>query len=386
MNMRASSMVGVTVFAVAVWCGRAALAQGRIDDKSAMPPSATAPKSDKPKVPDDRETTPRSTLIDLRPKFVAGRTTRFSFDMDSANKLKSQSTPELDQDQTQSQKMWLALKVLKSGTDGSEIELAVERISVSLKTPDGDFSADSAVPATTVPKPGQQSPRTPAKPPQRRQTTQPGTPAQTPGSRQPAQPSQPADPLAGLTDVDMQKVMEEHVRTAATTRMKIVTDPAGNIVSVTGGESLSGGGMSAAGLGGGLVGGMGLNPSALANWVVAGVGRSTPAKVGETWSTSGGLAGTPVGGFTMITKNTLVSASRDMANISFDGLTESSSAGTQPGGFQLRSAKYVGTYQWDTGRGELAGMTANMDTVIDAAVLGQATLTAKQKVRVERLR
>lgn len=382
----------VTGLAMSVACATAA-AQSK-----GTPPSLPPTPPGTPASPSSDRTL---STVDLRPRFVSGRSTRYVLEIDSNNRLRSTSSTDLDQDQQQRDALSLVLRVKEAGAGGAVLELVYERVRSSLKTPDFDISADSAAAPSGSNKPGTSSSpgATPSGKPTSTPTSRPATkpataPSGKPGSpgspsAQPQQPAGPRDPLADIADINMQELLRQHVAQIAGTVLTIKTDAGGNITSVTGGERLSGGGLGAlAGLSGLGGAGAGLNPSAVANWVVGGVGAPADVRVGQTWSTSANLAGTPVGSFELRTRSTLSSALAGQAQIAFKGQAEtnSSSALVLPG-FQLRSASYSGTAQWDTRQGELAGMNAVTNVAISGNVGGLAAeLTSRQTVKVTRER
>lgn len=329
-----------------------------------------------------RQTTPGAAGVDLRARFVAGRVTRYVMEMISANALKSSSTPELNQDQTQEERIELVLKVKSASAEGAEIELAYERLVAKLKTPDGEFSADSA--AKTGAKPGQR----PATTPGQKTSGRPGSKRSAPApSAAPATTPATTPGLDEFASLDMNDALKQYVDGAAGTVLTIKTDGAGNLVSVTGGGQLGGGALSGLGGGGGLGGGMmGANPNAMANWVVGGLGAPGSVQVGQKWTTSSSLQGTPLGAFGMNTTYTLRSANGGQARVEFRGNAEgqSAAASLMPG-FQLKGASYSGEATWDAREGELAGMTASTDVSLGGNVGGiAAEMTAKQRVKVTR--
>jgi hypothetical protein len=194
------------------------------------------------------------------------------------------------------------------------------------------------------------------------------------------------------------------------TKLTMKLDRDGNIKSVSGGESLAGGGASGlegllAGLGKGAggMGGVPLPTSSNAGpmgWVITGPAQKSSVHVGETWTNNDSLSGTPIGGFTMMTKHTCKSASPTSANFSFSGRADAQSSGQGDGGgaglggllggFALKESSYGGTYTWDTGRGELKEMTSTLNTRIEqgsggAGGAGSTQLTGETRVNVRRV-
>jgi hypothetical protein len=310
--------------------------------------------------------------VDLRTKFKAGQQTRYIFEQNSKNAVKSLDgtggAAETVQEQQQSERIGLLLKVVESGDAGATIQVVYESIKLTLKTGDDTMEFDSTkvkpAPKTTTPA---KTPATPGKP---------GTQAPTSGD--------PMDPLQQFADKDP---LELIVGPMVGTTVTVKTDKNGAITSVSGGEGLGGG---LGGLGGMAGGGLLPSPSQMANWLVAGMGGKSSARVGETWTNSDALSGTPVGAFTMKTQHTLKSASAGWANLAFTGRVEPPSESSQPGDTgmsagQVKSASYTGTYVWDTRAGALAEMNTTMSVVLDGGLLGaKSRLSADTTVKVKR--
>lgn len=334
-------------------------------------PAATSPSSETPK-----PAVPQAGIVDLRPRFLAGRQTRYVLEIESSNALRSASTPDLDQDQKQKDRITLAVRVKTATPEGATVEIVYERVEASLKTPDMDISADSAaIPPAKKPK---NPPQTPAK-------------KSTPKQNQPgqSQPPTPAD-LDAIAEMSMEDMLLQHVKAAAGTTLSVTTDAAGNIVSLTGGENLSGNPLtSMMGLSGGVASGSPTAPQSVANWVLAGIGAPASVRIGQSWTTTSNLAGTPIGSLGMQTTSTLKSMHAGIADIAFAGTAQAS---TQSGlvlpGFQLKHARYTGTARWDARTeqgGELAGMDASTEVAISGNVAGMtADMTSTQRVRVTR--
>jgi hypothetical protein len=332
--------------------------------------------------------------VDLRAKFRAGQTIKYVFDQTSKNQVKSLDAGDtsMDQDQEQTQRIGLSLKVVDSGDAGATIQVVYESIKVTLKTPDGLAEYDSAK-AKSTPSPSAQKPGTPASPGRPAKSpamspTKPGAPAK-PGTPAPAA-ADPTDPLKQFADLDMNGMLGGIVGPMVGTTITVKTDKAGAITSVSGGETLGGN------LGGlGSLAGAGLvpNPSQLANWLVSGLGgpgNQGYARVGETWTDNDALSGTPVGAFRMTTKHTLKSAAGGSANVTFVGHIEPASEASQPGGAgssagQVQKAAYNGSYVWDTRGGSLAEMNTAMSVTLDGGVMGaKARMSSDTKVHVKR--
>jgi hypothetical protein len=252
------------------------------------------------------------------------------------------------------QTLKLSLKVVESGSDGATLELSYDAAKITFENEDFTAEYDSSKPK----------------------------PAAT--AKKPADPLDMADPA---------KLLESLVKGMVGSKMTIKTDAAGNIVSVTGDggvSNMSNSFMAAAGGGlPGLPGGGAASGADQAKWIINGPRPSGIARVGETWTNEDSLGATPLGEFRMKTTHTLVSHRGGSASLKFTGKAEASSAGsTSPTGFQLQHMTNDGTYQWDTERGSLAKMDADMRVGIEATLTGMNmkhdTVTTVSVKRVER--
>jgi hypothetical protein len=181
----------------------------------------------------------------------------------------------------------------------------------------------------------------------------------------------PADPL---DMADPSKLLESLVKGMVGSKLTLKTDAAGNIISVTGDGGVSG--MSKSfmnSVGGGLPGVGGGIPSSgqTAQWAITGSRPSGLVRIGQSWTNEDGLAGTPLGEFKMKTTHTLESHRGNLAGVKFSGKAEAASAGTpSPTGFQLQYMTHDGKYEWDTRRGGLERMDADMRVGIEATLTG----------------
>lgn len=282
----------------------------------------------------------REDRVDLRPRFTPGQTTRYEMQINTQSQLKSAELPELDQKQAMKQTLRLSLRVLEAGSDGATLELVYDSARMVFESDDITAEYDSTRP-----------------------------PVAKPGSTGAA----PKDPLA---DADPSKLLETLVKGMVGSKLTLKTDAAGNIVSVSGDGGVSGMTKSFMNsVGGGLPGlGGGLPTSGqTAQWIITGSRPSGLVRVGETWTNEDGLAGTPLGEFKMKTSHTLVSHRGGSANVKFSGRAEAPSAtSTSPTGFQLQHLNHDGTYEWDTRRGGLAAMNADLRVAIEANLTGSA--------------
>lgn len=307
-----------------------------------------------PVFPDQPEGAPtRAGQVDLRPRFTPGQVTRYEMTSNSLSQLTSKEMPELDQKQVMKQALRLSLKVIEAGSDGATIELTYDAAKVTFENDDFTAEYDSARPPAA------------------------------------ATPNKPADPL---DMADPSKLLESLVKGMVGSKLVLKTDAAGNITSVTGdgGVSDMSKGLLAA-VGGGIpgAGGGGVSGKDAAKWIINGPRPSGLASVGESWTNDDSLAGTPLGEFKLKTTHTLVSHRGNNASLKFSGRAEAASAGTpSPSGFQLRHMTSDGTYQWDTERGGLESMNADMRVAIEATLTGVAmqheTTTTVTVKRLER--
>ncbi len=279
----------------------------------------------------------RSTQeVDLRPRFVQGQTTRYEMQANSNSTLTSAEMPELDQKQTMRQTLRLSMKVVEVGSDGATIELVYDSAKIAFENDELKAEYDSAKP-----------------------------PASKPGS------NRPADPLDGP---DASKLLESLVKGMVGSKLTLTTDAAGNITAMTGDGGVSGMSKSFMNSVGGSVPGLGgAMPSGgdAAKWIIIGPRTTGKARVGESWTNEDSLSGTPLGEFKMKTTHTLVSNRGERASLKFTGKAEAGSAGAaSPTGFQLQGMGTDGTYEWDTQRGRLQKMDAEMRVGIEATLTG----------------
>lgn len=346
----------------------------------AAPVLGATPNPSKPEPETPRSPAPQGREVDLRPKFRVGRDTRYRFDLSSANRLKSTTTPELDGDQTLTQSIGLRMHPVELTEDGAVVELIYDSIKATLETADFRAAFDSARPAGA---------RTPQPKPSR-----PGRSPASPSGASP-NPNRSAAPDAGMDDL-----LAQIMRPMVGTKLTMHVDKNGNITSVSGGDALAGGGIDlqgllqglggAGGLGGGMgvpTGGRGAGGGPMA-WVITGPAQRSTVHVGESWTNNDSLSGTPIGGFSMVTKHTCRSASGGLANFVFSGRADARSLGDPSGplgGFSLKESSYGGTYVWDTARGELKEVSATLNTKIEqTAGNGSTQMSAETRITIRR--
>ncbi|MFN7020735.1 MAG: hypothetical protein ACK4WH_05325 [Phycisphaerales bacterium] len=313
--------------------------------------------------------------VDLRPRFVNGRLSRYEMTIVSDNRVRSDEQG-ISQDQTLTQTIDLSIKTTGADDDGATLEIVYERIRATLET--GDFKAvfDSRAYAPT---PAGQKPAQP-KP---HRAKNPGTPR----------------PAAKSSDPEMDDLLGQILRPMVGTRLTMRADKDGNIKSVSGGEALSGAGLAAglaamlggSGIGGGAPGVGAGGASGPMNWVVNSPGQRSLVRLGETWTNRDALSGTPIGGFTMVTRHTCNSVTESRggrtANLSFTGRADQESLGTPSAtGFALKESSYNGNYAWDLSRGELKDMTSTLRTIVEGKLTNFTTrMTAETRMSVRRL-
>lgn len=297
------------------------------------PSSAAIGAFDPPPVSSDER-------VDLRPKFLPGQTTRFEMQINSRSQLKSDEVPELNHSQAMKQTIRLSLRVLEAGTDGATLEMVYDSVKISFESEDVKAEYDST----------------------RTSPAQPGT--GRPGSKD------------ALADADPSRLLESLVKGMVGSKLTLKSDAAGNIVSVSGDGGVSGMTKSFMNSVGGGIPGLGSGAPAAgqtAQWVITGPRPTGLVRIGETWVNEDGLAGTPLGEFKMKTSHTLTAHRGNLASVKFSGRAEASSAAaTSPTGFQLQHLTHDGAYEWDTRRGGLASMNADMRVAIEASLTGSA--------------
>jgi hypothetical protein len=375
-------------------------------------PDFTEPKPATPKAPirppepgapaDPRGAVPG--MVDLRPRFTKGQELRYVLEQDAVNSLKTAGKPAqdaepIDQDQKLTQRIGLVMRVVDSGPEGSTLQVVYDSIRVRMVTPEGTAEFDSAKGRATTPAspssptatPGGPTPggRAPATSPGSRPLGPGSAPRTTPPPAAPAKPGLPGTPAptppsrADAPDPDMSDLLAQIVGPMVGQTVTVKVDPAGNVTSVSGGEGLGGGLPGLGGAGGSMM----PAPSSVANWLVGGVsGTKGQARVGESWTDSSSLAGTPIGGFRMTTTSTLQSANGGVASVRFTGHLEGASENGGPlGPVQMKDSGYSGTYQWDTRAGALRELTSDLNVAMDASLAGTAAeMRSRTRMKVTR--
>lgn len=282
----------------------AAMAQAGNPDFSQPSQPKPAPSNPRPSDSDRPSTGP----VDLRPKFRPGTEVRYAFQQRSASVFTPTDDPKAKQDQKMDQSIGLLMRVTEASDQGATLQIVYESVRIKLVTPDDKGEFDSTRPESPKPAPGQTG-----KPPAPGKSSPPAPPV--PDRAFPAIPGLP-------DDMSLDSMLKMIAGPSVGTIITVKTDASGQITSVSGGESLGGGALAGlGGLGGGLGGAMMPHPSQMANWLVASIGGRPSARVGESWTNSDKLAGSPVGSFDMNTTHTLRSHNGSVASIAFAGST-----------------------------------------------------------------
>ncbi len=341
--------------------------------------------------------------VDLRPKFRPGQQIRYTMVLNSQNQTAAPDLPELEQKQKLKEEIGLVMKVVESSADGATVQLVYETMKVSLDSGDVKAEYDSTRPQT-APKPSTPppAPATTQPPrPTRTPTTRPGTrpspnPKHTPTTTPSPAPSPGPTPSGRPGSADeANDLLATLVRGMVGTVITMKVDPRGNVVSVTGGEALTGNGIP--GLMPGGSGMPGPTPQGALNWIIQSPGTDGMATVGESWTNEDKVENSPIGGFKMVTTHKLTSAHGGLATVTFTGRMErlSEAAGAPGGGgggggttaFQVKRSHYGGRYLWDTEGGALREMESEQSVAIEGRVSDVGmTMTSESSVKITRAR
>ena len=178
-----------------------------------------------------------------------------------------------------------------------------------------------------------------------------------------------ADPLAAA------------MRGLAGTTMTITIDGTGKISRVEGG----GEGLGLAALLGDKAG---MLPKDAIGSIVPGSGlEGGRAKVGESWSVTDGLRGSLLGDIAMVTTHTVRGVRGGLADVGISGTVRpESEGGGGEGLFAVRSAATEGDYRWDTKAGELESMRMKQSVEMDSTALGEAVrMKSESKTEIRRV-
>lgn len=283
-----------------------------------------------PKTDPKGDTKGDAGLVDLRPKFERGATSRYIMQVDSKTKTKDPKDAKKTVDSSMSQAIGLKMKVVDVKDGEATVELVYESMKISVKTADAEMNYDSEA----KPKPGKKS--------------------------------------DGLDDQDLFAPIFKQI---VGTTMTMTVDSNGNIKDIKGGDALN--------LLGSIPGGSPVDPKSLGGLFgpisssAAGKGKY---KVGEKWTNQDSLSVGPLGDFKMTTEHTLVSHRAGRADVTVAGKADAKSesdAAMSPDKFKLKNATYRGKYTWDTSRGRLISMDLEQSTAIGGQLDAQTTSTMK---------
>jgi hypothetical protein len=170
----------------------------------------------------------------------------------------------------------------------------------------------------------------------------------------------PAQPESPQVDADEDSLFGGMLDMLVGTKMTMVIDRAGNIVSISGGESLDITAMMG-------LGASSLGKSAFGQIVSLRPGNPT-ASIGETWTTASDLGSSPLGAVGMKTNWTVDNVARGIADIRFAGtLASKSEAG---GLLKITDLTYGGKAAWDSERGRLKRMDSKMTMTAELPIEG----------------
>ncbi|MCC6228324.1 MAG: hypothetical protein IT432_03760 [Phycisphaerales bacterium] len=301
--------------------------------------------------------------VDLRPKFEQGQVARYSLEQNSTSKTTADRDKTKNTATQMDQTIWISMRTMQVDESGvATVEVTYERVSLSIDSDDFKGSYDTARPAATTPSPSSPATRSPATP-----TT----------------PSRPAPPPKQNPDErENAEMLALVVRPMLDSKLTLKIDPAGNIISATGGAELS---PSA------LIGVDGLKslPSrsnaGLLGPIFTAKKSSGRARIGESWTNEDTLDASALGSMKMRTTHTLRSASGGVANIDVAGLIDKTSESTS-GPVQIKDSSFAGRYKWDTAKGQLDSMDISQSVSMDVSIEGLLlSSTQKARTRLTRL-
>lgn len=301
--------------------------------------------------------------IDLRPRFEKGEELRYEMRSTSRTQSKLQGlddASELETSEEREQMLGLVFRVLESDPEtGSKLEILIDRASLRITSDafTGFHDTDAAAGNSSRPAPNRRS----------------NPPAQKPQPGTGGIPDLGLDALlGGMTDESLRSTVQAMVGGVGIAHL----DAAGRITRMEphpGGpglaiSSLAGGGAGGAGGGGGRSSLLDRSGIAIPFGDLLVSGHPT-GLVGqhESWTTADRLGGPGVGAG-MTTRYRVLSASRGIARIGFEGKIEPSGPTPQPGlplGVGLQSGSHSGSFDWDTRSGSLVSMDVRSEISID---------------------
>ncbi|MBL8762422.1 MAG: hypothetical protein JNL50_14095 [Phycisphaerae bacterium] len=297
--------------------------------------------------------------VDLRPRFEAGRVVRYTLEQSSTTKTSADRDKTKNTASQMDQAIWLAMRTMDVDESGvATVEVTYERVKLSIDADDfkGSYDTDQAAKDAGPAAPGTKPPsKTPATPPR------PATPpSQSPEERE------NAEMLASV------------VAPMLSAKLLLKIDPAGNILSATGGSELSPTSM----LG---IDGLKSLPSrsnaGLLGPIFTAKKSSGRARIGESWTSDDTLDASVLGSMKMRTTHTLRSASGGAASIDVSGLIDKSSE-AKSGPLQIKDSSFAGRYRWDTERGQLESMDLNQSINMEISIEG-LVLSSSHKARTK---
>ncbi len=281
--------------------------------------------------------------VDLRPKFTVGQQTRFKMELTNSSEpvaapgskpkqpwskppagkspsttqpTKSAASPDRSSSKTE---FTISLKVASlSPEHEATVNLVFDAVKISTTTSEGTIEFDSSKPA-----------------------------------------GKDDDLVAGL------------LRPLVGSTLTLKVDQAGNITSITGGESFSALGQFAGG--GGQAGDL-FGP------IFSGRKGTGLARVGESWENADKIDNAMLGRFKMTTRHTLRSAAGTEARIDMTGKIEPDSEAPGEGAGKIKDSSFNGSYAWDTERGMLKRMDSTMRVRMETPSEGGRSETNNESV------
>lgn len=299
----------------------------------------------------------RAGLVDLRPRWTAGRDLRLRVEQAwsgalALRGLEGEESGEPAEEQTMEQRFDLTLRPGAAREDGlTPIDLTIDAVRLRFQGSGMDAEYDSTRPAKSgVPAPSGNAPS--------------GVPAAT----------------------DDDALLAALGGALVGTRLSLTADRAGNITGLSGGGGLNLSGLDLARLGaggmGGGVGGLGGGDAFGAVLTLRGAPES--ARVGDAWTTVTDLGDSPVGGMVLTTTSRLVSHRGGIATIRISGEMRPRSGG-DGSRIQIQESTHEGEVRWDTERGELASADLRLRPTLEGpAAEGRGLLTGGATLRITR--
>jgi len=308
------------------------------------PPAPATNKDGTPAAP-DKEPRPNEQRIDLRPKWEPGQVIRYVMKQESQSAFAGLVMPgagpssgpgsgpgkQAPADKVKNiQEIGFSLRVksVDKATGVAVVDMVYDRVKITLTGMGIDVNFDSSKPATN--------------------------PGKKPAATQPSSPGIPG--LPNMPALEPEKLLESHMQGLVGQTMTLTIDRSGKITSVSGGEKLDPTGMLSA------LGGQGSTPAGpqsgggLFGPISTSGGNDGTARIGESWTNIDKLSVGALGDMDMRTTHRLRSASRGLAELTFEGRVDGSASSGKPATAQLDAASNRGTYTWDYDKGQLVKM------------------------------